>query len=260
MIKFSAPKSHPRYLSNYYRDLLAEGVKKGITSLQGLTAHGRGEAFDYLIGEKTQNFARKAIEVASALLISAKYPVLSVNGNTAVLVPKNLIELSYLLGAKLEVNLFHASCHREQKIVSHLKRHGAKEVLLPSKTKTLDIKSNRRIISNKGQAKADVVFVPLEDGDRTEALIALGKKVITIDLNPLSRTAQKATITIVDNIIRTMPLLIKRVKSLKRTSKKKISQIIKDYNNSEILSEALVHICSNPCLIVSKEKSKKMLL
>lgn len=253
MLKINVPKSHPRYLSNFYRDLLAEGVKKGITSLQGLTAHGRGETFDYLLGEKTQKFTKKAIEAASALLVSAKHPVLSVNGNTAILVPKELVELSRLLGAKLEVNLFHASCDREQKIVTHLKHYGAKEVLLPNKAKISHINSNRKMISAEGQAKADAVFIPLEDGDRTEALIAMGKKVITVDLNPLSRTAQKATVTIVDNIIRAMPLLIKKVKSLKHNQEKKLSKIIKEYNNSAVLSEALAHICSRLTFLASKE-------
>jgi len=51
------PKSHPRYESLRTRDLIAGGVEKGIASIHGLIAHGRGEAFDYLIGEKTNDFA-----------------------------------------------------------------------------------------------------------------------------------------------------------------------------------------------------------
>jgi len=43
------PKSHPRYISLRTRNVLVEGVNKGITSIHGLIAHGRGEAFDYLI-------------------------------------------------------------------------------------------------------------------------------------------------------------------------------------------------------------------
>ena len=38
-----------------------------------------------------------------------------------------------------------------------------------------------------------------------------GKRVITVDLNPMSRTARNATITIVDNVTRAMPLLLERV-------------------------------------------------
>ena len=40
------------------------------------------------------------------------------------------------------------------------------------------------------------------------ALRKAGKTVITFDLNPLSRTAHTANITIVDNVIRAIDLLI----------------------------------------------------
>jgi hypothetical protein len=39
-----------------------------------------------------------------------------------------------------------------------------------------------------------------------------GKTVITIDLNPLSRTARTAQITIVDNLTRCLPLLVQAVR------------------------------------------------
>ena len=51
------------------------------------------------------------------------------------------------------------------------------------------------------------MLVPLEDGDRCEALISLGKQVIAIDLNPLSRTSKTATVTIVDDVARAMSRL-----------------------------------------------------
>jgi 4-phosphopantoate--beta-alanine ligase len=54
---------------------------------------------------------------------------------------------------------------------------------------------------------ADVVLVPLEDGDRCEVLVGMGKKVIAIDLNPLSRTAKKATLTVVDEVTRALPVI-----------------------------------------------------
>lgn len=257
MIKLHAPKSHPRYLSNLYRDLLAEGVKRGITSLQGLNAHGRGETFDYLLGEKTHPFSKKAIETAAAMLILAKYPVLSVNGNTAILAPKEFVELAYLLSAQLEVNLFHASATREKKIVSYLKSLGAEKVLLPNGSKIAGIQSNRRMISAQGQTIADVVFVPLEDGDRTERLVKMGKKVIAVDLNPLSHTARMATITIVDNIIRALPLLIKKIKHLQNSPKEKLRSIVQNYNNSTILSAALTAINSHLIALASKQDIKR---
>ena len=68
--------------------------------------------------------------------------------------------------------------------------------------------SARRIVDSNGIYKADVVLVPLEDGDRTIALKKAGKKVITFDLNPLSRTAKTADITIVDNVVRAINKLI----------------------------------------------------
>lgn len=241
-MKISAPKNHPRYLSLYYRDLLSEGVVRGLTSLQGLTAHGRGEAFDYLLGEKTQNFALKAIKEAARLLILSKYPVICVNGNTAALVPKELIKLSFVLDAPLEVNLFHQSKTREMKIRDHLVKLGAKKVLLPDSGIIRNLTSNRKKVSQKGQSIADTVFVPLEDGDRTENLKKMGKKVITVDLNPLSRTARKADVTIVDNIVRTLPLLTNEILKLKN---KKGLPPKTGYNNRESLHQALLCINSH---------------
>lgn len=242
MTKSDVPKSHPRYLSLQYRNLLVSGVEKGITSLHGLTAHGRGETFDYLIGEKTFPFAKSAIDAAAALLLLAKHPVISVNGNTAALVAKEFVKLANLIGNNLEVNLFHASKDRERKIKDHLLKHGATKVLMPGKGRTVGIESNRRMISEEGQGRADVVFVPLEDGDRTAVLEKMGKRVITVDLNPLSRTAQTATITIVDHVNRVLPLLITQVKAFKKYPRGKMEIIISGYKNKKILSEAISHI------------------
>lgn len=234
------PKSHPRYVSLKTRDLIVEGVKKGITSVHGLIAHGRGEAFDYLLKERTDESAKKAIEAAAALLLAAKKPVISVNGNAAALVPEELVKLSQIIPAKLEVNIFHSENKREIKIKSHLINFGAKEVLLPQKNyKIKYLDSNRKYVNKNGIYKADVVFVPLEDGDRCEALRKNKKKVITVDLNPLSRTSQKANITIVDNIIRAMPLLIKKINHFKKFNKNQLKKIIKNYDNKKTLKEAL---------------------
>ncbi|MFQ5815743.1 MAG: hypothetical protein ACE5G7_04525, partial [Candidatus Hydrothermarchaeaceae archaeon] len=57
------PKEHPRYESLKQREALVEGYEEGITAIAGLIAHGRGEAFDYLIGERTIPPARKAVKV-----------------------------------------------------------------------------------------------------------------------------------------------------------------------------------------------------
>lgn len=247
---------HPRAASLKIRDLLVHGVDLGLTSRHGLIAQGRGEAFDYLIGEKTQDFALEAIRAASALLLLAKFPVLSINGNSAALSSPEYIALAKLLNCPIEVNLFHRTLTREQKIQKYLKNLGAQQITGVGENASAQIKgiaSPRKFVSPYGIAKADVVFVPLEDGDRTEALIKMGKKVITIDLNPLSRTAQKATITIVDNIVRAFPLIIRTVEQFKKLSEKELIKATclpclpagtaaGRYNNKAILQKAIQHI------------------
>lgn len=236
-ISDTIPASHPRRLSLETRAKLSEGVRSGITSFDGLIAHGRGEAFDYLLGEHTHDFAHKSIEAAASLLLMAKYPIISVNGNTAALVPDELIALSKASGAKLEVNIFHTDSQRELRIRDHLMNHGADNVLLPDTNYVIPfLDSNRKFVNPEGIFKADVVFVPLEDGDRCEALIHAGKKVITVDLNPMSRTARTASITIVDNIIRVMPLLINSLPQ---------SASINDYDNVATLANAEAAVRSN---------------
>ena len=240
------PKSHPRYVSLKTRELIVDGVRKGITSLDGLVAHGRGEASDYLIGEKTNDFAERSIEAAAALLLTAKNPVISVNGNTAALSPKETAELAMIIPAAIEVNIFHGSKGREIKIKGHLIKHGAKEVLLPNKNcKIKYLESNRKYVNPGGIFKADVVLVPLEDGDRTEALTKNGKKVIAIDLNPMSRTAQKAAITIVDNMTRALPLLTNAIKKLKNHNNEKLRDVIHNYDNKKSLRDSLNYMLKN---------------
>ncbi len=79
------PVTHPRYKSLVIRKQLADYALAGVVSLEGLTSHGRGEAFDYLIGEKTPAAALEAEKLAARVLLAAKHPVLSINGNTAAL-------------------------------------------------------------------------------------------------------------------------------------------------------------------------------
>ena len=234
------PDGHPRYKSLKLRDDIAAGVESGITSIHGLMAHGRGEVFDYLIGEETQPFARNAIHTSAAMLLLAEHPVVSVNGNVAVLVPDELIALGELLKAPLEVNIFHASKAREEAIQQHLLKHGAVQVLMPTTAAQLSfINSNRKFVHPDGIFRADVVFVPLEDGDRCESLRKMGKDVITIDLNPLSRTANRSSVAIVDNVVRALPLLIQEIHALAQTSPIFLQQIVSRYSNEKILETAL---------------------
>ena len=86
---------------------------------------------------------------------------------------------------------------------------------------------------------ADVILVPLEDGDRTEALVKNGKFVIAVDLNPLSRTAKTASLTVVDNITRAMPCLIDKVNKLKDKDPDELKKLIDNFNNINNLKESL---------------------
>ena len=233
------PKDHPRRLSLEIRERLLAGFTKGITAPAGLFAHGRGEAFDYILGEKTLAPAFKACETAAALLLMASYPVISVNGNLAALDPKNTVSLAKETGAQLEVNLFYRSLKREAAIARVLKQAGAKEILGVGKEARGHIQgllSPRAKVSPKGILKADVILLALEDGDRTEKLVRLGKKVIAIDLNPFSRTAQYADITIVDNVVRALPILLSEVKRLRTLANPTVlSKIIKSFDNQKNL-------------------------
>ena len=235
------PQSHPRAKSLQIREKLVEGFDQGLVAKEGLMAHGRGETFDYLIGEKTSRSAKNAIKAAAITLLSAKYPVISVNGNIAALCPKEIIQLSKIINAKIEINLFYANEKRKKNIIKILKKHGAREVLginRNSSKKLSGLDSARRFVDKDGIYQADVVLVPLEDGDRTQALRKIKKKVITFDLNPLSRTSQTAKITIVDNVIRGMKELVKVTKNL---SKKKNIQKIK-FDNKKNLSQSVIEI------------------
>jgi 4-phosphopantoate--beta-alanine ligase len=240
-MKSPIPKTHPRAKSLYIREKLVHAFDAGLVAKEGLMAHGRGEAFDYLIGEKTSKSAKKAIKAAASMLLLAKSPVISVNGNIAGLCPKEIVELAKVSVAKIEINLFYASEKRKQSILRALKKNGAKMVLGLDKKNSIKLSgldSARRIVDKNGIYVADVVVVPLEDGDRTLALKKAGKKVITFDLNPLSRTAQTADIAIVDNVVRGIRELISVCRKTKSPSE--IS-----FDNKKNLSESIIEIRNN---------------
>jgi 4-phosphopantoate--beta-alanine ligase len=219
-----------------------DGFKSGLVVPEGLTAHGRGEAFDYILGERTSKFAHQAIEAAVAEMLLAERPVISVNGNVAALVPAEIVKLAKLVGAKIEVNLFHGSNRREVAIAKYLRKHGAKEVFgVGSKfaTRIPEVNSDRRKVDRRGIAASDVVLIPLEDGDRAKALRKLGKRVIAIDLNLMSRTARAADIAIVDNITRALPLMIETVKGLSQKPREKLQKIMKKFDNNANLKASL---------------------
>jgi len=239
------PKDHPRYESLIAREKVAAGVKMGITSIQGLIAQGRGESFDYLIGERSTKSALYAERAAVAAMLLAKNPVISVNGNVAALAPDKVVALADVMGAKLEVNLFHRTETRVRLIIEQLKANGASEVLGKNPDATLELSHDRRLVESRGIYSADVVLVPLEDGDRCEKLVEMGKTVIAIDLNPLSRTSRTATISIVDNITRALDNMIKLGVELKKERKEELVELITTYDNKRALSEAVSEIQEN---------------
>jgi 4-phosphopantoate--beta-alanine ligase len=233
------PESHPRYQSLLTRHRIEEGVKAGITSRQGLIAQGRGEAFDYLLGERTISSAREAERVAAAHLLLAEHPVLSINGNAAALCPGELIELADVSGAALEVNLFNRTPARIQGIAEHLYEYGAEEVLgLTADAHIPGIEHERAKIDADGIGKADVVFVPLEDGDRAEALAAMGKTELVVDLNPMSRSARSAAVPIVDNILRAVPNMTESVHELQEASHGALQTTIETFDPEVALTAA----------------------
>jgi 4-phosphopantoate--beta-alanine ligase len=237
------PKDHPRYHSLVTRENLARCARTGIVSWEGLTAHGRGEAFDYLIGERTTESARLAERIAAAMLLSARHPVISVNGNTAALAADQIAALQKASGAMVEVNLFHRTEERVQKIEELLRRAGS-DVFSGEAERLLPLSHDRAWCRRNGMYSADVVLVPLEDGDRCEALVRMGKAVIAIDLNPLSRTARSATLTIVDELTRALPGITTACKEL---SLPECRQITGTVNNHYLLSEAIREITRRLC-------------
>lgn len=93
---------------------------------------------------------------------------------------------------------------------------------------------------SNGIYMADVIMLTMEDGDRTQALVDMGKKVIALDINPLSRTARTADITIVDNVIRVMPIMINTITALKREKDiDYLQNMINQFDNRKNLANSL---------------------
>nr|AIE93517.1 4-phosphopantoate---beta-alanine ligase (pps) [uncultured marine thaumarchaeote AD1000_38_A02] len=126
MTRHNIPKEHPRAHSLKIRAKMSDSFKSGILSQNGLIAHGRGEAFDYILGENTNKISLKTIRVATAQLLLSD-SVISVNGNSAALCSKEIVKLSKLTNSKIEINLFHKSPTRVKNL-SIIKKHGAIDI------------------------------------------------------------------------------------------------------------------------------------
>jgi len=210
----AADPSHPRYASLVMRHRLEEAAKRGMLAGSAMIAHGRGEAFDYLLGERTTASALAATHHAVSVLKGAKRPVLSVNGNVAALATDAMLRLATALNCPLEVNIFYRTPQRMEAILTYIAERqqalGTEIVVLGEHPDTtiLGLKGPRAACTKEGIGDSDVILVPLEDGDRCEALVKMGKTVVVIDLNPLSRSAKRATITVVDELSRVLDNMI----------------------------------------------------
>ena len=229
------PDSHPRRTSLHARQSLVDAAAEGLLADSAMIAHGRGEAFDYLLGETTSDSAMDAIREVAARLLAAERPVISVNGNTVVLAGEELIRVAAVVGCPIEVNLFYRTPERVMGLLGRLSEQrdvvaagasprewegnwqeavGSVVLLGNSAEHSIPgLDGPRAKCCQEGIGQADVVLVPLEDGDRCEALVAAGKQVLVVDLNPLSRTAMMATVTVVDEVSRASSELLSEVVS-----------------------------------------------
>jgi 4-phosphopantoate--beta-alanine ligase len=223
-------------------------VEEGLVHPTGMIAHGRGEAFDYLMGEASTEMSKRACAAAAAKLLDARNPVISVNGNVASLAAEEVKRLAEATGAKVEVNLFHRTGSRVRKIAGRLRGLGVEPLGVSPDATIPGLSSDRAMCSKDGIHSADVVLIPLEDGDRAEALKAMRKFVITIDLNPLSRTSKAADIAIVDELTRALPLVSDaalRLKDDEAGRKEQLAVFDNRMNLKELLyfvSDRLVHM------------------
>jgi 4-phosphopantoate--beta-alanine ligase len=227
------------------REHLSELVEKGLVTPTGLISHGRGEAFDYLMGERTLTPSLEAERAAAAFLLAARNPVVCVNGNAAALDPGNLILLSKEIPAKMEVNIFHRTEKRMQLLISYMEDNGAENVLGRSPDARIpQLTSDRALCTAEGIYDSDVILVPIEDGDRAKALADMGKTVISIDLNPLSRTSRTASVSISDEMTRALENIIRFVREL-RGKDDEIEHIISGFSNEDNRRAVIEAICTS---------------
>lgn len=242
MGEIAADSSHPRYKSLLLRHRLEKAAKKGMLAASALIAHGRGEAFDYLLGEVTTASALIATQQAAIRLNSAKRPIICLNGNVVALAGKELLLVADALNCPVEVNIFYRTPERMAALLNHLQAIKEKlnldiEILGANPdAKIPGLEGPRANCTSKGIFSSDVILVPLEDGDRCEALVAMGKFVIVVDLNPLSRSARMGDLTIVDELTRFAENLLTAIGE---------SHTLQDFDNDRFLSDAHNRIVSN---------------
>jgi 4-phosphopantoate--beta-alanine ligase len=70
----------------------------------------------------------------------------------------------------------------------------------------------------------------------------MGKTVIAIDLNPLSRTAQCAHVTIVNNITRAVPDISRAAEELKSLNDDELQRLVNEFDNKKNLNGSIQEI------------------
>ncbi len=241
MSHFAADPSHPRYQSLLLRHRLEQAEKDGLLAGSAMIAHGRGEAYDYLLGERTIPSAHKATVQALGTLKKAKRPVISLNGNAVALAGESLLMLAERLSCPVEINIFYRTPERMAALIGRLEaikeEHQLEVQILGAEpnARIPGLKGPRANCTKEGIIDSDVIMVPLEDGDRCEALVAMGKTVIVIDLNPLSRSAKMGSITIVDELTRVVQNMLVDIENC---------VVDETFSNDEVLADALQHIAT----------------
>jgi 4-phosphopantoate--beta-alanine ligase len=245
MDDIAADPSHPRYASLLMRHRLEVAARKGMLADSAMIAHGRGEAFDYLLGERTTESAARAARQALATLQAAERPVLSINGNVAALACDEMLHLADHLSCPVEVNIFYRTPERMDAILGHMnERNRALGLTVPVLGHAPDaqipgLKGPRAACHRDGLLNSDAVLVPLEDGDRCNALVAMGKSVVVVDLNPLSRSAQQGTITIVDEVSRALNTMLELARVEGEV------HVDPNYDHAAVLNEGLAEMLAS---------------
>ena len=242
MMDENIDENHPRYHSLMMRKKIADAGEKGMLAQSAMIAHGRGEAFDYLLGEQTIPSALAATKEMAARLVKANKPVLSLNGNSIALAGPQFLKIASQLGCPVEINIFYRTPERMGALLANLKLSNQNQGLdvnilggMPD-ARIPGLEGPRGSCHEEGIFNADVVLVPLEDGDRCQALRDMGKEVLVVDLNPLSRSARNATVTAVDEVTRVAKNLIQLIAERPAAT---------EWDNEKGLQDALNHIVSS---------------
>ena len=174
MDDIAADPSHPRYASLLMRHRLEVAAKRGMLADSAMIAHGRGEAFDYLLGEQTTPNAREATAHALNHLESAQRPVLSMNGNVTALACDEMLQLANHLNCPVEVNIFYRTPERMEALLTFIEERkralgvqvpvlgGAPNAAIPG------LKGPRAQCHKEGILESDVILCLLYTSDAAD--------------------------------------------------------------------------------------------